>query len=63
MAPDSRLDEIAERHTTLVEIRQEDHFSCKVATIEARHAERLGHVKPELLREVTDVDRGYLGLG
>ena len=34
---------------------------CKLATIEARHAERLGHVKPALLREVTDVLRGYLG--
>jgi mRNA interferase MazF len=34
---------------------------CKLATIEARHAERLGHVKPSLLREVTDILRGYLG--
>jgi len=34
---------------------------CKLATIEARHAERLGHVKPALLRQVTDILRGYLG--
>jgi mRNA interferase MazF len=34
---------------------------CKLATIEARHAERLGRVKPALLREVTDVLKGYLG--
>jgi mRNA interferase MazF len=34
---------------------------CKLATIEARHAERLGHVEPALMHEVADVLRQYLG--
>ena len=34
---------------------------CKLATIEARHAERLGRIKPALMREVAGVLRGYLG--
>jgi mRNA interferase MazF len=35
---------------------------CKLATIEAAHAERLGQVKPALLREVIAGLRGFLGL-
>jgi mRNA interferase MazF len=34
----------------------------KIATIEARHAEPLGKIKPALLAEVALVLRGYLGL-
>jgi mRNA interferase MazF len=34
---------------------------CKIATIEARHAEPLGKIKPALLAEVALVLRGYLG--
>jgi len=36
--------------------------TSKLATIEARHAERLGHVKPSLMDEVTNVLRRHLGL-
>ncbi|MGO8846522.1 MAG: type II toxin-antitoxin system PemK/MazF family toxin [Methylocella sp.] len=35
---------------------------CKLATIEVRHAERLGHIKPALMREVAEVLQRYLGL-
>lgn len=34
---------------------------CKLATIEARHAERLGHVKQAIMRDVAGILRGYLG--
>lgn len=34
---------------------------CKLATIEARHAEPLGRIAPALMREVEDALRGYLG--
>jgi mRNA interferase MazF len=34
---------------------------CKIATIEARHAERLGQVKPAFMKEVADVLRVYFG--
>ncbi len=34
---------------------------CKLATIEVRHAERLGHVKPAMMRDVAEVLQGYLG--
>ena len=34
---------------------------CKLATIEVRHAERLGHIEPALLRAVAKAIRGYLG--
>jgi mRNA interferase MazF len=36
---------------------------CKIATIEARHAEPLGRIKPSLMAEVSDVIAGLLGLG
>lgn len=35
--------------------------ACKLATIEARHAEPLGSVEPDLLREVIKVIQAYLG--
>ncbi len=35
--------------------------SCKIATIEARHAELLGHIAPTLLRKVMEEILGYLG--
>ncbi len=34
---------------------------CKLATIESRHAERLGHLDASLVREVMSILRGYLG--
>lgn len=34
---------------------------CKIATIEARHAERLGRIKPRLMIEVLSEMRGILG--
>jgi mRNA-degrading endonuclease toxin of MazEF toxin-antitoxin module len=34
---------------------------CKIATIEAAHAEPLGRIKPALLAEVALALRGYLG--
>ncbi|MDR3461153.1 MAG: type II toxin-antitoxin system PemK/MazF family toxin [Beijerinckiaceae bacterium] len=34
---------------------------CKIATIEARHAERLGRVPPALMRDVAAALRGMLG--
>ena len=34
---------------------------CKLAMIEVRHAERLGHIEPALTREVAKALRGYLG--
>jgi len=34
---------------------------CKLATIEASHAEPLGRIEPTLLAEVTSALRGYLG--
>jgi mRNA interferase MazF len=33
---------------------------CKIATIEARHAERLGHIKPRLTIEVVSAIRRIL---
>lgn len=36
---------------------------CKIATIEARHVEPLGRIKPALMAEVTDVIAGLLDLG
>ena len=35
---------------------------CKIATIEARHAEPLGRIKPPLMAEVMIALRKYLGL-
>ncbi|WGD51453.1 type II toxin-antitoxin system PemK/MazF family toxin [Bradyrhizobium sp. CB1650] len=35
--------------------------SCKIATIEARHAERLGRIKPRLTTEVVSAIRSILG--
>lgn len=35
--------------------------SCKIATIEARHAERLGRIKPRLMNEVVSEIRSILG--
>jgi mRNA interferase MazF len=35
---------------------------CKIATIEARHAEQLGRIKPALMAEVADAIGGLLGL-
>jgi mRNA interferase MazF len=35
---------------------------CKLATIEARHADRLGATSPDLLRDVLRNIRNYLGL-
>ena len=35
---------------------------CKIATIEARHAEQLGQIKPSLLAEVNDAVGALLGL-
>lgn len=34
---------------------------CKLATIEARHAEPLGQIKECLMREVANAIKGYLG--
>jgi mRNA interferase MazF len=34
---------------------------CKIATIEARHAERLGRIKPRLTIEVVSAIRSILG--
>ncbi|MET4198723.1 hypothetical protein [Bradyrhizobium sp. LA6.12] len=34
---------------------------CKIATIEARHAERLGRIKPRLMIEVLSEMRSILG--
>jgi mRNA interferase MazF len=34
---------------------------CKLATIEARHAQALGRIAPGLMREVAAALRGYLG--
>jgi mRNA interferase MazF len=34
---------------------------CKIATIEARHAERLGRIKPRLTVEVVSAVRSILG--
>ena len=34
---------------------------CKIATIEARHAERLGRIKPRLMIEVVSEMRSILG--
>ncbi|MBR0734988.1 type II toxin-antitoxin system PemK/MazF family toxin [Bradyrhizobium japonicum] len=34
---------------------------CKIATIEARHAERLGRIKPRLMIEVLSKMRSILG--
>ncbi|SDR19440.1 mRNA interferase MazF [Rhizobiales bacterium GAS113] len=34
---------------------------CKLATIEARHAEPLGRIKPALMAEVASALRRYLG--
>lgn len=34
---------------------------CKIATIEARHAERLGKVSPAMMKEVAGAVRKYLG--
>jgi mRNA interferase MazF len=36
---------------------------CKIATIEIRHAETLGQVRPTLMAEVSEVIAGLLGLG
>jgi mRNA interferase MazF len=36
---------------------------CKIATIEARHAEPLGRIAPALMAEVGAVVSGLLGLG
>jgi len=36
---------------------------CKIATIEARHAEPLGRIKPALMDKVSDVISGLLGFG
>lgn len=35
---------------------------CKIATIEARHAEPLGRIRPALMEEVGDVIASLLGL-
>jgi mRNA interferase MazF len=35
---------------------------CKIATIETRHAEPLGRIKPTMMAEVGDVIAGLLGL-
>ena len=34
---------------------------CKLATIEARHAEPLGRIGPDLMRKVEEAVRGFLG--
>ena len=34
---------------------------CKLATIEVRHAEPLGHISPALMRQVVKTLREYLG--
>lgn len=34
---------------------------CKLATIESRHAERLGRIEPALMREVASAIQKYLG--
>jgi mRNA interferase MazF len=34
---------------------------CKLATIEVRHAEPLGHLPAALMRQVLKTLRGYLG--
>src|SRR5579863_3997261 len=36
---------------------------CKIATIEARHAERLGQVTSDLRAQVYDATASYLGAG
>ncbi|WP_020173522.1 type II toxin-antitoxin system PemK/MazF family toxin [Methyloferula stellata] len=36
---------------------------CKLATIETRHAEPLGRIKPAMMTKVTAALRDYLGLG
>jgi mRNA interferase MazF len=36
---------------------------CKIATIEARHAERLGRIKPGLATQVISAIGNILGLG
>jgi len=36
---------------------------CKIATIEVRHAEPLGRIKPALMAESSDVLAGLLDLG
>jgi mRNA interferase MazF len=35
---------------------------CKIATIEARHAERLGRIQPAIIVEVRAALRGMLGV-
>ena len=37
--------------------------TTKIATIEARHAGRIGRLRPEVWREVAGVLEGHLGLG
>jgi mRNA interferase MazF len=36
---------------------------CKIATIEARHAEQLGRIKPTLMAQVGEAIGSMLGLG
>lgn len=35
---------------------------CKLATIEARHAEKLGRIAPALMRNIMSIVRAYIGV-